>query len=212
MFTCARILGIVAFSAVALPGPVLAQPSSYPPNITTCEKFEKSARFNPYTLIDSTWKIFYFWSNHTELYPIVFSLAGKTRVKKFRDVFEAITGDTEVEWEKATLFMNAKPGVEVLFIYAGTPGAFRAIVKKEQRNKERPIPQPLLRFADVRMKLVERWLGMMCCEDLTAYAMARVMEVPKTEEKCQEAAAAIGYQGYPGQSYLQLMNTYNDEL
>lgn len=78
MFTCARIFGIVVLSAVALPGPALAQPSLYPPNITTCEKFEISAQFNPYALVDSMWKIFYFWSNTTELNPIVFSLAGKT--------------------------------------------------------------------------------------------------------------------------------------
>lgn len=76
----------------------------------------------------------------------------------------------------------------------------------------RPMPQPLIQYADVRMKLVERWLGMMCCEDLTAYAMARVMEVPNTEEKCKEAAASIDYQGYEGRSYLQLMNADNDEL
>lgn len=41
----------------------------------------------------------------------------------------------EIEWEKATLFMNPRAGVEVLFLYASTPGAFRAIILKEQRNK-----------------------------------------------------------------------------
>lgn len=78
MFTCSWIYGIVVFCAVALPGGVTAQPSRFPPNITTCEKFEVSARFNPYAVIDSMWKIFYFWSNNTELVPIVFSLAAKT--------------------------------------------------------------------------------------------------------------------------------------
>ena len=78
MFTCSWLFGIVVFSAVAQPGPALAQVFNYPPNITTCEEFEKSARFNPYALVDSMWKIFYFWSNNTELAPIVFSLAGKT--------------------------------------------------------------------------------------------------------------------------------------
>lgn len=75
----------------------------------------------------------------------------------------------------------------------------------------RPYPEPLVKFADVRMKLVERYLGMMCCEDLTAFALARLGEVPKTEESCKKAADAIGYQGYEGRSYLHLMKE-NDEL
>lgn len=76
----------------------------------------------------------------------------------------------------------------------------------------RPNPEPLIQFADVRMKIIGRFLGMMCCEDLTAYALARMMEVPKTEEECKRAADAIGYQGYEGRSYLQLMAADNDEL
>ncbi|XP_022833955.1 uncharacterized protein LOC111361787 [Spodoptera litura] len=211
MFTCTWIFGIVVFSAVALPRCMLAQPSAYPPNITTCEQFEQSARFNPYSVIDSMWKIFYFWSNNTELTPIVFALAAKNRVKKFKSIFEATNPDMEVEWEKATLFMNPRAGVEVLFLFASTPGAYRAIILKEQRNKARPYPEPLVKFADVRMKLVERYLGMMCCEDLTAFALARLGEVPKTEESCEKAAAAFGYQGYEGRSYLHLMKE-NDEL
>ena len=77
---------------------------------------------------------------------------------------------------------------------------------------ERPNPEPLIMYADVRMKLVDRWLGMMCCEDLTAYAMAKIMEMPKNEEGCEIAASAIGYQGYVGRSYLSLLAPSNDEL
>ncbi|PZC73693.1 uncharacterized protein LOC110380373 [Helicoverpa armigera] len=209
MFTWSWLFGIVVLAALA--GPGRAQPSAYPANITTCEQFERSARFNPYALIDSMWKIFYFWSNNTELTPIVFALAGKSRVRKFRDFFETTNPGLGVEWEKATLFMNPRPGVEVLFLHASTPGAFRAIVKKEQRDKVRPQPEPLIKFADVRMKLVDRYLAMMCCEDMTAYAMAKIPEMPKTEEKCKKAAEHVGYQGYEGRSYLELLK-YNDEL
>lgn len=47
------------------------------PNITSCEEFERGARFSPYNVIDSMWKIFYFWADNTEVYPIVFSLPAK---------------------------------------------------------------------------------------------------------------------------------------
>ncbi|CAH0603154.1 unnamed protein product [Chrysodeixis includens] len=211
MVSCECMFGIVLLSAVVMSGVVLAQPGLYPANITTCEQFERGARFNPYEIVDSMWKIFYFWSNTTEVYPIIFSLAAKTRVQKFRDVFETVSPGEEVEWHKATLVMEPRPGIEVMFLYAGTPGAFRAIIKHERRTKERPHPLPLIKFADVRMKLVSRFLGMMCCEDLTAFALVRVGEIPKTEELCEKAASFIGYQGHPGRSYISIMNDQKEE-
>lgn len=61
------------FGIVVLPGRAQSPDS----NITTCEEFERGARFNPYEVIDSMWKIIYFWADNTELYPIVFSLPAK---------------------------------------------------------------------------------------------------------------------------------------
>lgn len=63
------------------------------------------------------------------------------------------------------------------------------------------------------MKLIDPYLGMMCCEDLTAYALARIDAVPISEEKCVAAAAKIGYQSPNGQSYINLMKKrIDDEL
>lgn len=50
--------------------------------ITTCEEFETGAYFNPYEVVDSMWKIFYFWANNTEMYPVIFSLPAK-QVRKY---------------------------------------------------------------------------------------------------------------------------------
>lgn len=52
------------------------------------------------------------------------------------------------------------------------------------------------------MKMVERVLGMMCCEDLTAFALVRMGEIPKTEEACVTAASKLGYSAPHGRSYL----------
>lgn len=65
---CDVICWLMALSA----GAVAASPS-----ITTCEEFEHEAYFNPYYVIDSLWKIFYFWANSTEMYPVSFSLPAK---------------------------------------------------------------------------------------------------------------------------------------
>ncbi|XP_075992276.1 uncharacterized protein LOC142987422 isoform X2 [Anticarsia gemmatalis] len=133
------------------------------------------------------------------------------RVQRIKEVFESISPGVEVEWDKATLIMEPRPGLEVLFLYARTPGAFRALVKKERRNKVRPHPEPLITFADVRMKLVDRWMGMMCCEDLTAYALVRVDELPTTEQGCVRAAAKLGYSAPGGRSYLYIKNKMKEE-
>lgn len=71
MFTYKWIFGIVVFGTVA------PFRTDMRPNVTTCEQFERAARFSPYSVLDAIWKIIYFWSNNTELYPVVFSLAVK---------------------------------------------------------------------------------------------------------------------------------------
>ncbi|XP_037866546.2 uncharacterized protein LOC110386596 [Bombyx mori] len=203
------IFEIILLYVVSGPSHALTGGTSH--NITTCEEFERGARFDPYAIIDSMWKIFYFWANTTEINPIVFSLPAKKRLAKFKEVIEAIEPHLEVEWQKATMFMTPRPGVEVLLLHATTPGAFRALVKQEQRHKARPQPVPLVKFADIRIKLVNQFMGMMCCEDLTAYALARTDSIPTTEKSCKEAADKIGYKGPDGRSYLFLQKRQIDD-
>ncbi|CAF4761450.1 unnamed protein product [Pieris macdunnoughi] len=181
-------------------------------NSTTCELFERDASFDPHEVVDSKWKIFYFWSDNTERNAIVFSLLTKKSLGKFREVVEAIEPSLSVEWHKASFLMEPRPGVQVLLLYAGTSGAFRGLVKMEQRKKARPNPEPLIKFADLRLKMKGRYIGMMCCEDLTAFAMARVGELPETEEDCIAAAASLDLQGPGGRSHLFLNNLRRSEL
>ncbi|XP_052755541.1 uncharacterized protein LOC113516769 isoform X2 [Galleria mellonella] len=192
-------------SAAAGPGKTIAD------NITTCEEFERGAHFNPYDVVDSMWKIFYFWAENTEIYPIIFSLPAKKRMEKIKALVETVDPYLDVEWYKAALIMEPRPGLQVILLYAGTPGAFRALVKKEQRTKVQPHPLPLIKFADIRMKMVGRYIAMMCCEDLTAYALARLDHMPANEHECEAAAAKIGFQGIAGRSYFYVKNLV-DEL
>ncbi|XP_045458830.1 uncharacterized protein LOC123669262 [Melitaea cinxia] len=175
---------------------------SEPHTTTTCEEFEQNAKFDPQAIVDSMWKIVYFWSNTTEVRPIIFSLVSKKRLNKFKAIVETLDRHLEIEWHRAIIMMEPRPGVQALFIYAGTPGAFRAVIKIEQRDKVRPYPEPLLKFADLRLKLVGRYLGMICCEDLTAFVLTRVNEVPSTEEGCIAAASYLGLRGLGGRSHL----------
>lgn len=76
----------------------------------------------------------------------------------------------------------------------------------------RPQPEPIIKLADVRMKLKGRYIGMMCCEDLTAYVFARVGEVPTTEDECVAIAATLGITRPGGKSYLYVKNLTRSEL
>ncbi|XP_050361890.1 uncharacterized protein LOC126781112 [Nymphalis io] len=198
MFIRFWIFEIVLFSVVA--GGLTQVASSQ--TTTTCEEFERDVKFDSLSIVDSKWKIIYFWSNTTEVRPIIFSLIAKKRLSRFKAVVDAIAPELEVEWRRAILMMEPRPGVQVILLHATTPGAFRAIIKVEQRDKVRPNPEPLLKFADLRFKLVGRYLGMMCCEDLTAFVMVRVDELPTTEEECLAAANNLGLHGPGGRSYL----------
>lgn len=77
---------------------------------------------------------------------------------------------------------------------------------------ERPNPEPLIKMADVRMKLKGRYIGMMCCEDLTAFVLVRTSEVPITEKECVEAATSLGLKGPGGRSYIYIKNLTRNEL
>lgn len=62
------------------------------------------------------------------------------------------------------------------------------------------------------MKQVGRIIGMMSCERLTAYALARLHELPVTEADCLAAANSLGYQGPGGKSYLYVKSLQRTDL
>ncbi|XP_032530228.2 uncharacterized protein LOC116779841 [Danaus plexippus] len=179
---------------------------------TTCEEFEKNARFDPFEIVDSKWKIIYFWSPTVEPRPVIFSLLARKRLDRFKEVVNALEPELRPEWDKAAFMMEPKPGVQVVMLYLGTAGAFRGIVKFEQRYKDRPIPPPLIKLADLRFKLVDRHMAMMCCEDMTAFVLSRTKEVPSSEEECLQIASKFGLKGVSGRSHFYLKSLTRTEL
>lgn len=61
------------------------------------------------------------------------------RLERFRLVVEAVDPElaATMEWHRATLFMEPRPGVMAIFMYQGGPGAFRVLIKTEQRKTGR---------------------------------------------------------------------------
>lgn len=63
------------------------------------------------------------------------------------------------------------------------------------------------------MKTVDRFLGIVNCIDQTAFALARVSEIPQTKNECFKAADGLGLYSQNGKSYLAIKNYHIfDEL
>ncbi|XP_047987155.1 uncharacterized protein LOC125227008 [Leguminivora glycinivorella] len=210
MFTWIWIFEIVFHGVVAQ---VLETPGArWAKNVTSCEEFERDAHFEPTEVIDAMWKIFYSWAETTELSLIVFSLLTMKRIKRIKAVVDSIDPGLGVQWLDVEFLMEPREGLQIVFLRQGTPGAYRALIIAEQRDKVRPLPPPVLHMADVRMKLVGRVMGMMSCEELTAYALARQHELPVTEADCAVRANTLGYRGPAGRSYLTVQRMIKHEL
>ncbi|XP_063618213.1 uncharacterized protein LOC134791117 [Cydia splendana] len=212
MFTWIWIFEIVLHGVAVMPQVLEPPGTRWGKNATSCEEFERDAHFEPTEVIDAMWKIFYSWADTTELSLIVFSLLSAKRLKRIKAVVDSIDPGLGIPWLDAEFLMEPRDGVQILLLRQGTPGAYRALIIAEQRYKARPNPRPILNMADVRMKLVGRIMGMMSCEELTAYALARQHEMPVTEADCVVRANTLGYRGPGGHSYLQIQRMIKQDL
>ncbi|CAK1603157.1 unnamed protein product [Parnassius mnemosyne] len=196
-----------------MPGESSVDAGSRAFNLTSCKEFEQGARFDPHDVIDSLWRIFYFWAKGMEISAILFSLPSDKKIQDFKEIAGTVNPELEVNWNKSALVMEPRPGVQVLLTSCGHDEAFRALVKKEQQHGEQPLQKPHIYITEVRMKTVNRYLGIINCGDGTAFALARVEEIPTTDEECMIAATHLGLKVLSGKSYLIMKNLYaGDEL
>lgn len=62
------------------------------------------------------------------------SVSNRQSLKRFKEELEAVEKSWKVMWQLARFFFYPRPGVQVLYLDAYTPGAYRAIVKLERRG------------------------------------------------------------------------------
>ncbi|XP_068620813.1 uncharacterized protein [Battus philenor] len=216
MSTLFWILKIILVGAVAS-----AEPTEFDVNTsslrfrpTSCEEFEEDSYFAPQDVVDSLWKIFYFWAKGMEISTILFSLPSEKKVNTFKGIVESIKPDIEVNWKNSALFMEPRPGVQVLLVSKGRVGAFLAVVKNEDSDKDPLLRKPHVHLTEVRMKIVGRYMAVINCDDRTAFTMARVAEMPSTNKACVMAAASFGLDTQHGKCYLSVQDLHHiiDEL
>ncbi|CAH2066709.1 unnamed protein product, partial [Iphiclides podalirius] len=201
--------------AVAVRGPsgsaVNASSVAFSP--TSCEEFGQGARFAPHDVVDSLWRIFYFWAEGMEISTILFALPSVKKVNDFKNIVKAVVPDIQVQWENAAIFMEPRLGVRVLLMNVGHDGSFVALVKIEHLDADRSLRRPHIHLTTVQMKIAGRYLGIVNCIDHTAFALARVAEMPQTQNECNAAAASLGLDTRSGKSYLSMEKAHViDEL
>ncbi|XP_013181117.1 PREDICTED: uncharacterized protein LOC106127558 [Papilio xuthus] len=201
------IIEIVLLSAAAgymdlpvrdLPEIDLNKPNNF--DATTCEKFEQNAYFDPKEVVDSLWKIFYYWANGVEISTILFSLPSDKKISNFRTLVETYNPGLSIEWDKAALFMEPRPDVKVLLVSRNRPGKYLAVVKGDKYDKGGDVPN--VHTTDVRMKTVGRYMGIMNCDDGSAFALARLHDMPDTYQHSKAAAQLLGFNVNTGKSYI----------
>ncbi|KAJ8711339.1 hypothetical protein PYW07_008581 [Mythimna separata] len=164
-------------------------------NYTSCEKFVENSTFDPKSVLDIDWQIFYFWNpNFEESYNIKFSIPSDVLVDRFR-----VELDKEihppVNWSNSELFLESTIDFSALLIKTNDSGIFKIVptLAFEYRNT------PIMSFA---LKVVEPgYLGVLNCRFRLCYALAPANKMPHYE-KLTEEAQKLGFWNDFGRTHI----------
>ncbi|XP_073957782.1 uncharacterized protein [Choristoneura fumiferana] len=186
------ILKIVMIAGVKKP----AGPHLEPEDKTSCEEFSRYARFNPYTVLDETWMVFYFWAPQTPTLRVDFTLPRKSDYKLLHDYLDEHVS-TPVNWTARHVLIR-ESGQMSLLVENGDRGQYLMYVPLQGVPEGKKLDPVDVRFKQTGDNEV---LGMMLCESQEVYAMARISKVPR-KAHLQDAAARLNYRCRGGKSYL----------
>ncbi|XP_052751849.1 uncharacterized protein LOC128200924 [Galleria mellonella] len=169
-------------------------------NWTSCEEFLNNTVFNPQSVVDIDWKIFYFWHyDFEESYHIKFGIPTPGLIKRFSvELDEEL--NPPVNWTDADLFMETSIDFSGLFIKTNISGLYRLISSISFQYSNTP-------YLTFGLKVVEPgYLGLMNCKHRLGYALAPMEFMPSSIE-LERAASKIGFWSPFGRSYLITDNT-----
>ncbi|CAD0204441.1 unnamed protein product [Chrysodeixis includens] len=167
-------------------------------NFTSCDEFVNNITFNPKTIVDVDWKIFYFWNhNYEESYNIKFSIATKTLVDRFRVELDDRM-KPPVNWSNAELFMETSIDFSGLFIRTNVSGMFILIPSLAFEYDHAP------QFLFALKYVKPGYLGMMNCKYRLCYAMAPASKLPDNHLLEQEAQK-LGFRSDFGRTFTALV-------
>ncbi|XP_059054241.1 uncharacterized protein LOC131848412 [Achroia grisella] len=166
-----------------------------PDNWTSCYEFLNNTKFDPVSVVDIDWKIFYFWHyDFEESYNIKFSIPTPSLIDRFRvELNDELK--PPVNWTDADLFVETSIDLSGLFIKTNVSGLYRLIPSLSFHLNDTP-------YLTFGLKVVAPgYLGIVNCKHRLAYALAPVDDMPPPSELVP-AASKLGFWSPFGRSYL----------
>ncbi|KAF9417326.1 hypothetical protein HW555_005542, partial [Spodoptera exigua] len=154
---------------------------------TNCTEFAKNGRFNPYSVLNEKWFVFFYWASPQPLTTYIFTFPTANHTKHLKKILDGNT-ILPVMWSARQILMEDQRKETSL------------LVERDDRGITGPHK---ITPRDVRLKQTgdNRLIGFMDCLDETMFAMARINHVPP-KNRLAEEAARLGYRGRRGKSYL----------
>ncbi|CAG9559073.1 unnamed protein product [Danaus chrysippus] len=164
---------------------------------TTCEEFSRFARFNPYSVLDDEWMVFYYWGPSQSPMFVRFFIPTKKHIAYMRYEMDHHLV-APINWTARGVFMKERTNMTYYLEEVSDRGHYK-LYELYRDIKENVVLTPV----DVRFKQTSdtRYFAVMNCDEDVVYLFSRVAHVPKKNE-IQEVASKFGYRGRGGRSYL----------
>ncbi|XP_047999614.1 uncharacterized protein LOC125236738 [Leguminivora glycinivorella] len=166
---------------------------------TSCSEFGQYARFNPYSITNETWMVFYYWAPQPDNFLFHFTLPTKENYTYLHHCLDD-TVTVPVNWTAKHVMLRIGGDISLL-VETGDRGQYlmynvRSMIGMYNSGG---LHTPL----EIRMKQTgdNKIVGMMVCKKEIVFALTRVNEVPPRNE-LQDAANRLNYRSRGGKSYL----------
>ncbi|KAI8429429.1 hypothetical protein MSG28_000070 [Choristoneura fumiferana] len=169
------------------------RPHLEPEDKTSCEEFSRYARFNPYTVLDETWMVFYFWAPQTPTLRVDFTLPRKSDYKLLHDYLDEHVS-TPVNWTARHVLIR-ESGQMSLLVENGDRGQYLMYVPLQGVPEGKKLDPVDVRFKQTGDNEV---LGMMLCEPKVgrmSLLLHGVLLLRARAARARQAHAADGQRG-----------------
>ncbi|CAB3246287.1 unnamed protein product [Arctia plantaginis] len=162
---------------------------------TSCSEFSKYGRFNPYSVLNETWFVFFYWAAPRPIDTYRFFIPTANHTKILHKVFDGKV-TVPVNWTARLVIMQNRFNTTWLLVERGDRGQYWSYMLRRAKKK-------LIKAQNIRLRQHDngRLLGLMECQTEFLYVMSRIREVP-LHNRLQDEAARFGFRARRGKSYL----------
>ncbi|KAJ0173044.1 hypothetical protein K1T71_011220 [Dendrolimus kikuchii] len=164
-----------------------------PDNTTSCEEFSRYARFNPYSVTDEYWFVFYYWAPPLGYLKYLFKVPDAEERAYLHHLTDGKV-EVPVNWTAKIVILKDMYNVTKLLVERSDRGEYwlYPLITSEKIEPE-----------DVRFKQTgdNKYICLVHCDSMKAFVMSRYSDIPR-KNKIQDEAAKFGFKSRGGKSYL----------